>query len=701
MGNQRKELRKKLVNGLRFKYIARNQFKIHAVANFEGFSSLLYMRGRFVMRTTWWIICLGLVVLACAGPQAAQQTRTVSVAVPEPHPSEPELKSGPVLNMDRISLSDSLLFVRDPLQTLEDIRNHYDIALAAAKKQDLATAQTAIDEALRRLVALSDQQQSWVVAGRKDLLRDLSRLVINMHEGRPLAESETRGNVTRDYNSRVTKQVNWWLRYSQDALKLSYARSGLYGNLIRNELAARGMPQELQWLPAVESNFKPRAYSWADAAGMWQFIMDTGKRYGLNRSGFVDDRMDPYKATGAALDYLGDLYDMLGDWHLALAAYNCGESRVLRAVNRQGTSDFWRLSLPRETLRYVPRFLAAVYLFENPEQYNVTFPDLEPAFVFEETMIHKSVALVDVAESLEIAPEQLKEMNPGIRYGVTPPEGYPIRVPLGLGETLLAAADEMPEAKFTPPPETLKYRVRRGDTLGHIALRYRTSVRKLKSMNRLRSDRIRIGRVLKVPGKRYNNTVYASTQRSSTAATTVAQTAPSSRITGSYTIRRGDTLSRLASRFGTTVSMLRQLNGLRNDHLSVGQLVKIPADEPKTLAVASSTKASPSLSTRTYKVRRGDTLSEIARRYGTSLFAIYYANPSVSARRLKIGQMLAIPGAQVRMAVVETTHIVKRGESLWTISRRYGQSLASILKLNDLRQGDIIKPGQILRVVSQ
>ncbi|SVB31957.1 uncharacterized protein METZ01_LOCUS184811, partial [marine metagenome] len=187
------------------------------------------------MRTTWWIICLGLVVLACAGPQAAQQTRTVSVPVPEPHPSEPELKSGPVLNMDRISLSDSLLFVRDPLQTLEDIRNHYDIALAAAKKQDLATAQTAIDEALRRLVALSDQQQSWVVAGRKDLLRDLSRLVINMHEGRPLAESETRGNVTRDYNSRVTKQVNWWLRYSQDALKLSYARSGLYGTLIRNE----------------------------------------------------------------------------------------------------------------------------------------------------------------------------------------------------------------------------------------------------------------------------------------------------------------------------------------------------------------------------------------------------------------------------------------------------------------------------------
>ncbi len=654
------------------------------------------------MRATRWIICLGLAVLACAGPQVVQQQRTVAVPVPEPSPPEPELISRPLLSMDKISFSDSLLFVRDPLQTLEDARNHYDVALTAAKKQDLAVAQTAIDEALRRLVTLSVLQQFWVVGGCQDLLRDLSRLVINMHEGRPPPESKLRGNVARDYNPRVSKQVNWWLRYSQEALKLSYARSGLYGNLIRNELAARGMPQELQWLPAVESNFKPRAYSWADAAGMWQFIMDTGKRYGLSRSGFVDDRMDPYKATGAALDYLSDLYDMFGDWHLALAAYNCGESRVLRAVNRQGTSDFWRLSLPRETLRYVPRFLAAVYLFENPEQYNVTFPDLKPTFVFEETMIQKSVALVDVAESLDIAPEQLKELNPGIRYGVTPPEGYSIRVPLGLGGTLLAAADKIPEAKFTPPPETLKYRVRRGDTLGHIALRYRTSVRRLKSMNQLRSDRIRIGRVLNVPGKRYNNTVYASTQRSSsTVATKDSQTSPSSRNSGSYTIRMGDTLSGLARSYGTTVSTLRQLNGMRNDHLRVGQVVKIPGNEPDAPAVASNTQAPAPRSTRSHKVRRGDTLSDIAQRYSISLSAIYRANPSVSPRLLRIGHVLAIPGAQERMAVVGTTHIVKRGESLWSIARRYEQSVARILQLNDLKQDDFIKPGQILRIVSQ
>ena len=221
-------------------------------------------------------------------------------------------------------------------------------------------------------------------------------------------------------------------------------------------------------------------------------------------------------------------------------------------------------------------------------------------------------------------------------------------------------------------------------------------------MNQLRSDRIRIGRVLNVPGKRYNNTVYASTQRSSsTVATKVSQTSPSSRNSGSYTIRMGDTLSGLARSYGTTVSTLRQLNGMRNDHLRVGQVVKIPGNEPDAPAVASNTQAPAPRSTRSHKVRRGDTLSDIAQRYSISLSAIYRANPSVSPRLLRIGHVLAIPGAHERMAVVGTTHIVKRGESLWSIARRYEQSVARILQLNDLKQDDFIKPGQILRIVSQ
>ncbi|MBT5874677.1 MAG: lytic transglycosylase domain-containing protein, partial [Candidatus Latescibacteria bacterium] len=333
-----------------------------------------------MLKTKLWFVVAVLTSMACAGPRAVQPTGEVSYPAPETVQPSPESVDGPVLSLDQISLADSLQYAKDPLQTLQITRNYYDIALSSAQAQDFTAAQTAIDEALRRLISLSDLRQTWVITGRQELLRDLSRLVVRVHEGGSLIVPERRGEITRDTNSQVTKQIDWWRRYSPGALKLSYARSGLYHDIIQSEIEKRGMPQELQWLPAVESNFKPRAYSWADAAGLWQFIMGTGSRYGLSRTEYVDDRMDPFKATGAALDYLNDLYDMFGDWHLALAAYNCGENRVLRAINRQGTSDFWQLRLPKETRRYVPRFLAAVYLFENPELYDIELPDREPPY---------------------------------------------------------------------------------------------------------------------------------------------------------------------------------------------------------------------------------------------------------------------------------------------------------------------------------
>lgn len=657
-----------------------------------------------MLRATLWFVAIVLTSMSCAGPRAVQPTSDASYPALETVQQTPESVDRPVLRLDEISLADSLQYAKDPLQTLQSTRNYYEIALSSTQAQDFEAAQTAIDEALRRLVALSDLQETWVVTGRKELLRDISRLVVKVHEGGSLIVPERRGEITRDTNSQVTKQITWWIRYSPGALKMSYARSGLYYDIIRSELEKRGMPQELQWLPAVESNFKPRAYSWADAAGLWQFIMGTGSRYGLNRTGYVDDRMDPFKATGAALDYLNDLYEMFGDWHLALAAYNCGENRVLRAINRQGTTDFWQLRLPKETRRYVPRFLAAVYLFENPQLYDIELPDREPPYAYEMRRIEKSVALVDVADVLGITQDQLKELNAGVRYGVTPPEGYELRVPLGLGESLALSMSDIPEAMFTPPPETLKYRVRRGDTLGHIAQRYRTSVRKVKSMNRLRNDRIRIGQVLKVPGKRYNSTVYASSQRSIQPenATSRSQLVSVDRNASSYTIRRGDSLSKIARDFRTTVSSLRQVNGLQSDRLSIGQVVNLPGSPPDISTVTMAPNIPPQTRTTalSYTVRRGDTLSEIARRFGIGLSKLNQANPSTRARRLQIGQILTIPDARTTVSAAET-HVVRRGESLWSIARLYELSLARILKLNDLRQGDIIRPGQILRIASQ
>ena len=649
--------------------------------------------------------------MACAGSRTAQPPSVVSVPVPS---SLPDTKA-PALSMDQVFPADTVRFIDDPVRAVQEAQRQYDIAVTAADQEDTETVQTAIDEALELLVAIADVQQTEVVIARDDLLKKLSGFVIDLQEGRSPASPGIKGHIPRVMNAGVRKQIKWWTLYNPGVLQASYARSGLYMDTIHQELAKRGLPPELRWLPITESNFKSRAYSWADAAGLWQFILGTGQHYGLQRTGWVDDRMDSHKATGAALDYLSDLYDMFGDWLLAVAAYNCGETRVLRAIRRQGTSDFWKLKLPRETRRYVPRFLATVYIIENPEQYGVTLPDVEPAYAFEECPVDKSITLVDAAGVLGMSADRLKALNTAIRYGVTPPTGYRLRVPLGLGASLLARLDEIPETQFTPPPETQKYRVRRGDTLSGIAVRYRTSVRKLKSMNRLRSDRIRIGQVLEVPGKRYSATAFTVSKKSTstgsrqTVALNNTKSVPDDmQNVHVHKVRRGNTLSGLARKYSTTVAALKKINGLRGDRLSIGQILRIPGravESPPTVVAHGKIGSTVALdataqSAASYTIRRGDTLLGIAKRFGVTLTALYRANPSTHAQRLKIGQTLKIPGIQDLTGITET-HVVKRGDSIWSIARRYGLTVAHVLKLNGLQRGDIIKPGQRLRITTK
>lgn len=575
---------------------------------------------------SFWVICLGLTVLACAG---SRTSHTSAVRVPAP----PVSRIPVVLSMDQIALGDSLLMVNDPDRVLQEAQRRYDAAVEAAQSGNRETAQAAIDEVLGLLVTVSNVADTRVIDVRESMLKDLSRLIIALQEGKTPRNTETKGSIPRVMNEKVRQQINWWVRYANNALLTSYARSGLYGEMIDQELGARRMPSELRWLPVVESNFKPRAYSWADAAGLWQFIVDTGKRYGLQRSSWVDDRMDPYKATGAALDHLSALYDMFGDWLLAIAAYNSGEARVLRAINRQGTSDFWELKLPNETKDYVPRFLASVYILENPEQYGLTLPEINMPYVFEERLVNKSISLEDAANLLKIPVDHLKAINTGVRYGVTPPAGYKLRVPLGLGETLLAGLDDIPEARFTPPDELRKYTVRRGDTLSGIAQRYRTSVSKLKTMNRLRSDRLQVGQALQVPGRVSDDAVLAAAKSSKSTSGKTTVSSSSVQKASIHKVRRGDTLSDLARKYGTTVATLKQANAIRSDVLHVGQVIRIPGAQKGSTAA-------------THVVSAGETLWSIARQYGMTVTNVLRLNGLGRGHVIKPGQVLRIAARQ-------------------------------------------------------
>ncbi|MBM3262618.1 MAG: LysM peptidoglycan-binding domain-containing protein [candidate division Zixibacteria bacterium] len=684
---------------------------------------------------------------ACAGFRSG---RSEEVSVPEPYIHEDQIFSN--LSFDVPPLPDSLYTADSSYRILQDARQRMAAALGALDRGDTAAARIVVDDVLGLMVVLSDIADPAVAQERDQLLKSVSTLIDDLQTGGHTAQIR-KGEIPEVANERVERQVKWFMQKNRNGIRVAYSRAGRYGDMIRRELAMRGLPPQLQWLPVIESAYHPLAYSWANAAGLWQFIPETGRRYGLSRTGWVDDRMDPYKASQAAAAYLEDLYGMFGDWLLAVAAYNCGEERVLRAVNRAGTRDYWKLKLPHETLDYVPRFLAAVAIIENPERYDMTFPEPMAPYVFEEARIEKSIALADAARVLGVSQDQIKAMNTGIRNGVTPPGGYDLRVPLGMGSALLARLSEIPEARHAVVTGTGSYKVKRGDSLGRIAKKQGTTVPVLKKLNGLKNNNLKIDQALRLPGRAVEEAVVASAQAKPEKTKPVVQNRETVSTTNKHKIRRGDTLASIAGRYGVSLAMLRKANPeLKLNRLHVGQTVFIPTGEEAETTVAAATSrlaptpaaapiasATPAVArketvvrtTISHKVRPGDTLGDIAEYYEVSLSSIRKANPRVKPGKLKLGQTVVVPGVKEPELVTvaappppssgtastavsgenpapiatassrgPSVHVVQQGDSIWSIARQYGLSVVDVLNLNHLKRGATILPGQILKLAA-
>jgi membrane-bound lytic murein transglycosylase D len=305
-------------------------------------------------------------------------------------------------------------------------------------------------------------------------------------------------------NPHVRREIQSFTTVERELFLEGYRRAFLYRPMILARLERAGLPSQLSWLPLVESWFKVRALSRASALGMWQFISSTGMRYGLSRDTWVDERLDPEKSTDAAIAYLADLHDLFGDWPKALAAYNCGEARVMRLSRPSGDEylDFWDLYelLPGETRRYVPRLLAALLILEDPARYGMTLPPPDaPPSDATTVRVERSVRLDRLDGLLGLEAGTLAGLNPELRRQATPKRAYDLRVPAGREEALLTQLGTVPE--WTPPvPQYATHRVRSGETLSQIASRYRTSVSALMRANGLRSaNRLRVGQRLRVP----------------------------------------------------------------------------------------------------------------------------------------------------------------------------------------------------------
>jgi len=514
-----------------------------------------------------------------------------------------------------------------PEELLQESLEAYQSSEVFWERGDFDDALAALDRSYQLMADVPPNGDALVAQEKEDLRRLISRRIVEVYASRQTTVGDMSLEIPRVMNEYVEREIKSFQGPERDFFVESYQRSGFYRPMIIRELREAGLPEEISWLPLVESGFKSRAMSRARALGLWQFISSTGYRYGLERDWWIDERLDPEKATLGAIGYLTDLHNLFGDWLTAMAAYNCGEHNVLRRINSQRVSyfdQFWDIytRLPRETRRYVPRFLAVVIIMDDPGAYGFDLPEPFPPLEWESTEIERSAELQGLDTVMGLEPGTLELLNPELRRKATPGDPYDLKVPSGKTNVLLASLDDLPE--FHAPANSFSvHRVRSGETLSGIASRYGTSVAVLMDLNRLRSaNRIWPGQQLQVPDGRPGASRTASSQA----------LAPGTELT--YSVRRGDSLWIIANRYGTTVDRIKRDNGIRSDTLQPGQRLTIRAASDGGSGAAGST---------VYLVRRGDTLGKIAQTQGVSLSRLLQVNGLSRRSTIYPGQRLAIP----------------------------------------------------------
>lgn len=443
---------------------------------------------------------------------------------------------------------------------------------------------------------------------------------------------------------RVASQLQWFAA-NQAYLDRVVTRAQPYFHYIVEEVEKRGMPMEVALLPIVESAFDPFAYSHGRAAGLWQFIPGTGRRYQLKQDWWYDGRRDVVESTRAALDYLQDLHlEFNGDWLLALASYNVGEGRVAREVRRNlargKPTDFWNLNLPRETSAYVPKLLALKRLVAEQAQYGVQWtpvPD-EPYLV--QVELPGQIDLAHAAGLAGLPVRELYLLNPGFNRFTTPPDGPHLLVlPRDVEARFRAALAAQP---LDTPPRWGRHRVQRGDTLLGIAQRHGTSVAMLKSLNDLSGNLIHPGQNLLVPGGARSVAQLAPELRSRLAGMG-SELAVTQRVT--YTAGESDTLWRIAREHGITAAQLARWNGidLLSDRVAPGdELVVWDVSGEEGIAVPVVFESVSTTRIINYVVRRGDNLWTIAKRFGTTAPALARLNRIKLDKPLRLRQRLRI-----------------------------------------------------------
>jgi len=624
-------------------------------------------------------ICLGLVVICtCFGCQTAQRPTPLvaqkqATAPPLPPPSSPPAPSAEA-SAPRV---EPVVAKGDPVADLiAQVEREYQAGQASYKAGHLDAAKQSFDQAFDLLLSsnLDIRSDDRLQAELDRVLEGVNNLELEAlqqgdgfteqkSEPAPIDEAnevtypvdptikaraeaevrETHSDLPLMLTDPVASYINYFSTRGRGTLERALERGGRYQEMIRKNLKAAGVPQDLIYLAQAESGFHSLAVSRAGARGMWQFMSSRGKAYGLERNWWVDERQDPEKSTQAAAQHLKDLYAQFGDWYLAMAAYNSGPGTVQNAVKRTGYADFWELYrrnvLPKETRNYVPIILAVTIMAKNPHQYGLDDIVPEKPVPYDTVKIDYPVDLRLVAECIDDSVSNLQELNPSLLRMTTPKqEEFALHLPAGSSERYL---DQIAAIPLEMRVWWRYHTVAPGDSLASLAHSYHTTAKAIAQANgvgedsELRADSKVIIPV--VPGKHPDG----------------EQAASYSQRTTRYKIRKGDTLQSVADDFSVSATMLRRWNHLKGNSLQGRKVLYIHlpiTDQDRNRQVIAKSHPHKTLHNTSarnvvrHKVQAGETLYSIAKSHNTTVEAIKQSNHNLAV--LRPGMILLIQNGQ-------------------------------------------------------
>lgn len=570
------------------------------------------------------------------------------------------------------------------------------------------------------------------------------------------------------YNPGLENIIKSFLKNRKKSFERLMATSEYYFPMFEEAFARKNVPLEIKYLAIVESALNPKAVSKMGATGIWQFMYHTGKQYNLKIDSYVDERSDPLKASEAAAQYMSNMYTIFGDWELVLASYNSGPGNVSKAIRRSGgQQNFWdiRKHLPKETQGYVPAFLATMYLYEYRKEHGIK-PNKAPLqhFATDTILIKKQMSFKQIADLMDVPVSQLQLLNPSYKLNVIPfypDQNHYLRLPKdkialftsnedkvyayvqhdsevkerpfqSTTTTAIAAKDSSYVPKETEQGRIKYYKVQRGDNLSAIANKYNVTLADLKRWNNLSGNSIGYGKSLKIitseslavaknePRKEEIMTQATAKQTNAVADSKTKKAVSIDTLSTHqayvYVVQKGESLFTIAQRYKVTVADIIKWNHLEGSNVHTGTTLqlkeKLTPDTESKEELASASE----LKNIEYVVKAGDNLGNIAKRFGTSLADLKEWN-NLSDNTIALGKTLIVAKDEVKINTdratvnsfkkkdytgaaksVPTDYYVKKGDSLYSIAKKYpGVSISDLKKWNDIR-GEELKPGMKLKI---